>query len=376
MMPDEFRVEPVCRTGLAVAVALAVVTGAAAVTHAQNAADESDGSVIGVLPLSAQDASTAIYSKPVADELARHLRRRLADADALTIETLGSSSAVPARVALLVDGRIVTSSSKRVILEAHIRDPESGARFKNVATAARSLTAIDQLAAELGNKLAPALLQALEARKRQRASVPAAPPTAASDEDGATRDGGPDRAGETANGRRVIRGGGTTIQSELWRLVVFDAVGQAASGNVPVTQVATRAGYAMARKLGFRPMASREKGIVLPGVAVAQMRQAEAYYGLMMDVINVEFTWRGVLIAQGTVRMVLVDRNGVAIYDRIHRTDSLVGSRGDRHAALVGFVLEQTSDIFLPELARAMARVERATAAQSAAGAPATQDRP
>ena len=378
--------EPVA---LAAAVAFAAVTGAATVAYGQGKA-EAGPSVIGVLPLSAQDSSTAIYSKPVADELARHLRKRLADTGDLTIEPLASSSSVPARVALLVDGRIVTASGKRVILEAHIRDPESGARFSNVATAPRSLTAIDRLAVELGDKLGPALVKALEARRRRRASVPAPPPTAseadarlgnAATGDGARTSGNESASGEggasgdvrTASGRRVVRGDGTTIQSELWRLVVFDAVGSAAEGNVPVAGVATEAGYAMARRLGFRPVASREQGIVEPRVAVTQMQQARAYYGLMMDVLDIEFHWQGVLIARGQVRVILIDRNGAAIYDRIHRTDSLVGSRGDRHAALVGFVLGQVGDIFVPELARAIARAERIAATGSATAEPAAQ---
>ena len=122
-------------------------------------------SVIAVLPLAAQDTSTAIYGVPVAKEVARHLSKRLGDDKDITIEALESSDAVPARVAFLIDGRIVLKSSKRVLLEAQIRDADSGARVAVVATSAKSLTKIDRLAAEIGRKLAPALTRAVAERK-------------------------------------------------------------------------------------------------------------------------------------------------------------------------------------------------------------------
>ena len=47
------------------------------------------------------------------------------------------------------------------------------------------------------------------------------------------------------------------------------------------------------------------------------------------------------------------------------RTGTLVGSRGDLHAALVRFVMEQATDMFAPDLARALR--QQAALAQGAA---------
>ena len=72
----------------------------------------------------------------------------------------------------------------------------------------------------------------------------------------------------------------------------------------------------------------------------------------MMEVRSVSFEWRGVLSARGRVRIVLVDRTGTSLHDEIVETDTLVGSRGDRQAALIAFVAEQALDIIYPALRR------------------------
>jgi hypothetical protein len=107
-------------------------------------------------------------------------------------------------------------------------------------------------------------------------------------------------------------------------------------------------------RLGFSAVRSSQSGIVGPSDASSEIAGASAEYALMIQVKKVAFTWRGVLSARGKVRVLLVDRQGQARYDRTLHTDTLVGSRGDRHAALVGFVTEQAIDIAYPALRRAM----------------------
>jgi hypothetical protein len=88
----------------------------------------------------------------------------------------------------------------------------------------------------------------------------------------------------------------------------------------------------------------------------AALAQAGAAYGLILDVRDIRFSWSGVLLGRGEVRAIMFDARGYRVYDSARGTDTVVGSRGDHHAAVVRFVLEQATDIFAPELARAMRR--------------------
>jgi hypothetical protein len=88
----------------------------------------------------------------------------------------------------------------------------------------------------------------------------------------------------------------------------------------------------------------------------AALAQAGAGYGLILQVRDIRFAWAGVLLGRGQVRAILFDTGGQRVYDRLRSTDTVVGSRGDHHAAVVRFVMEQATDIFAPELLRAMRR--------------------
>jgi hypothetical protein len=52
---------------------------------------------------------------------------------------------------------------------------------------------------------------------------------------------------------------------------------------------------------------------------------------------------------------VLVDRRRQVLFDRVARTGTLVGSRGDGPDALVHYIAEQTIEIVLPHLKRRLA---------------------
>ena len=84
--------------------------------------------------------------------------------------------------------------------------------------------------------------------------------------------------------------------------------------------------------------------------ARSEMRASRADYAVMLDVRRVDFGWRGVLTARGKVRVLLVDGSGTALYDQVVRTGTVVGSRGDRHGALIRFIVAQAVDIAFPRL--------------------------
>jgi hypothetical protein len=258
---------------------------------------------------------------------------------------------LPQRVDLVVDGRIVKASGSTVRLEARVRDPARGVTLAEVVTGARPLGEIDRLAQELASALTEPLDAAMhDAHRRSAAEV--------ANEAGAPRTSpGPD-AGDTrpATGPQVRAADAVASDAKVPAMVVFGAVGEAAGGAVPVADTATRASHALVRRLGFRPVPGVAAGVPTPDVTRAVLAQAGAAYGLILEVRDIRFSWAGVLLGRGQVRAILFDAAGQRAYDGSRSTDTVVGNRGDHHAALVRFVMEQATDIFAPELARAMRR--------------------
>jgi hypothetical protein len=312
---------------------------------ASTAAAESKATVA-VPPLDTSDDSLRIYAKPVADAIATSLRKT----GGFEVESVDYSGAVPVHVKLALLGRIVSHPDDTVSLEVRIHDPERGARMAFVASSSMPLTAIDELAAEIAVALGPRVVKAL-AVQADRTKV----------EKAIENEKGPIQLPEA-----VIQGeldpsaktDGTSSKAVDTRpkLIVFTATGQAAGGTVPVTGVVTRAGYALASRLGFQPVATGLEGVVEPERAIPEIKAGGANYGLMIHVKSVEFDWHGrVLSARGKVRVLIVNVLGQAIYDETIKTDTVVGSQGDRHAALVRFVAVQARDIVEPDIRRLLA---------------------
>lgn len=315
---------------------------------------------IAVLSLAAQDARLEIYGAPVADALARELGARLGKT-AYTIKVMSGQSSVPAHVDLVIDGRIVARAARKqsletIILEAQVRDPERGVRMGYAATQAAALNRIDELARVLGARLATSVEQAMAEKRRlarQPVAMPETPVQVPRDQAGSA---GKDGAGRHGAGRHGAGQAGTGHTAKRPTMVVFNAVGQAAGGAVPVADVATHASWQLAADLGYRPVGPQQKGVVTPARAMAALRRHKASYGMMIEVKDIAFSWYGVLAAQGRFRVTVINAQGRPVYDGTHRTATLVGSRGDRHAALVRFVMAQARDIARAELARVLPR--------------------
>lgn len=326
--------------------------------------------VVAILPLSASTPRMRIYGAPVADALAKHL----GTPGEVRVEAPSLNEVLPERVDLVVDGRIVEAGASAVRLEARVRDPERGLTLAEVATSARPLAQIDRLAEELARALDEPLRAAMSA-KRQRRVVTSAPATGRTPAGNAAEPGQTQPATQPARQPATPPAAATSARPGA-PMLVFDATGQAAGGAVPVDDVATAASHAIARRLGFRPLsppASPSTGASgarqdrwAPERVRAALASAGARHGLAIEVRDVQFTWKGVLLARGRVRVMLFDAAGQRIYDRVRRTGTLVGSRGDLHAALVRFVMEQAADMFAPDLARALRH--QAALAQGASG--------
>lgn len=352
------------RARLGPALLIALLAGAVGITGAARPARADERPVVAILPLSASTPRMQIYGAPVADALAKHL----GTPGEVRVEAPSLNEVLPERVDLVVDGRIVEAGASAVRLEARVRDPERGLTLAEVATGARPLAQIDRLAEELARALDEPLRAAMSA-KRQRRVVESAPAT------GRTPAGNAAAPGQPAKQPATPPAAATSARPGA-PMLVFDATGQAAGGAVPVDDVATAASHAIARRLGFRPLsppASPSTGASgaredrwAPERVRAALASAGARHGLAIEVRDVQFTWKGVLLARGRVRVMLFDAAGQRIYDRVRRTGTLVGSRGDLHAALVRFVMEQAADMFAPDLARALRH--QAALAQGASG--------
>ncbi|HTM21381.1 MAG TPA: hypothetical protein VL172_12760 [Kofleriaceae bacterium] len=287
--------------------------------------------VVAVLPLAASE-SQGMYSKPVADEVARQLSSRAGAG--IKAESLSLEGSVPARIALVIDGRIVAAGRRKVALEARVRDPRRGTiLIETVATAPRALTDIDVLAADLAGAIAPRLAGAIRDQKKQVAAER-------------------HQMRQAMGGGEMGHIGDTTVMlppkpDPRPPLLVLPAH---APGVDP--DILTRHGYWIAERLGYRPVSVPPKIDVKLADVPRVLADFGAQYALAIDLLAMKLDRRGVLTARGRTHVVLYDRSGRPLFDRIARTGTLVGSRGDGPPALVHFVGEQTADIVYPYLKR------------------------
>ncbi len=302
-----------------------------------------DTPVVAVLPLRATGRGMAIYSKPVADAIAKRLKRDLG----VRVESLPTSGTIPAHVGLVVDGRIVAAGKRRVLLEARVRDPALGRAGTSVVTKVGALSRIDELAAQLATTLAPVVRRALAAQKRRvalaktRATKTSPKPPHELPAGAKSAPSRPRRAVATTDARPAM--------------VVFTPTGRA--GDVPIAPIMWRAARRIASGAGHRMVRSNITGVQPGEPAVKEIRRAHARYALMIHISHVSFRWHGpILSARGRVRVVVVNSRGRRVYDRTARTGTLVGSRGDRHEPLLRLVAEQIVDIATPQIKRALAQ--------------------
>lgn len=307
------------------------------------AADEPTAVVI--LPFSTPDDDLAIYGKPVADAVARGLAGR----PGVRALAAGVEGELPPRGDLVVELR-VNRARRKLHLEAIVRDPEVGELVTSVASRSVKLSDIDQAAAELATRLGPPLDAAVAAR-RKRKQAEAAPskraPEPEPDPDPAVKD--PPTDPEHPERPEVEPAADTRPL-----LLLYQADGQAADGAVAVRGPATAAARGLVEKLGFRTAFSSNFGILPAAVAARDARDSGARATVMMQVVAIEFAWKGVLLARGRVRVVVVQSTGMTLLDRTVSTDTVVGSRGDRHDALVRFVMRQAIDIVTRDMRKVL----------------------
>lgn len=280
---------------------------------AGGAARADELTTIAVIPLAAEQR-LAIYGAPVASELATALRSAGRD-----VVLVNDVAVVPARAWLVVDGRLV-ASGKAVSIELRIRDPERAIDVTRLAVQAPRLDAIDAATATIAAQLVAAIATADEARLRAQTPRPLPPPPIDPPPGPAPvlRPPPPPPIDPRPTARVIVRG-----------KALHDRAGVALDVPALVRPSMAR----LAHRLGYR--------VIDDGDAALE---------LTVELTSVAAGFEGAVpIGRGRAR-VQVSRAGQLVFDRKVRTDTVVGSRGDRVDTVVRLIAAQAADVVLPRL--------------------------
>ncbi len=283
---------------------------------------------VAVLPVTTRAKELRIYRNAIPAALASELTTRLG----VTVKAVPSATAVSKETRVLVDGRLVTVTGDLVQLDVVIRRASTGRRVATISSGVAAITDVDRIVGQVATSLIPALQKA-------RSQEPIQLPTTivrGTVEKGASPEAGPAKAPKP-------------------HVLLLPAHGEAAKGMVEVREPATHAAAHMLSRYGLVVAHSRSHATTPnPVAAVAEMRSFGAPMSMMVRVVSVDFAFSTVLAAKGRVRVVLMGQDGLAILDTTVTTDTVVGSRGDRHQALVYGVAEQALDMAAPKIVRTL----------------------
>jgi hypothetical protein len=315
-----------------IAVALAIVVGAVGAALAQPAAPAAGKVTVALLPLDAE-ARLALYGQPVAAEVARALA-----AEGLDVAVVGQGDPVPTRAVLVVDGTLRKSGKTAIALVLRLRDPARAKELVEVAATAKSLIGIDRAAAEAAQKLVPEVRTELAARSRlpERPTPPAAGSGSA-----------PAPAPVPAPPPRI------ELPPSIM-LVASSRVAVAGGPEITVAQIVP-AFERLVDDARHRPVPPRSLvGTDLRAIT-AEIAASGATLGVTIEVLALELEpRRKVPAGRVRARVRIVRPDGTLVFDRVVRTDTLVGKRGEVDAHLAGYAGAQIADVIRVRLQRAL----------------------
>lgn len=310
-------------------VTLAVALFSLLAAHGLASADK--GKVV-VLPMTSTARSLQIYERAISTALAQELSKKTRK----SIRAVSSASDVPKSATLIIEGRLVAKGRNRVLLEARLREARTGRALATLATRATNTTNMDALVSKLATRLLPAIRKGL-----QPAAPVILPATKVSP--GAK----PEHEQEQPEAPTL----------SVPDMLVIPAGGSAARGVVSVREPATTSVLAMLSRMGMSAVVSSSlQGVDDVTGAMAELHRSGARHLLMMNVREVSFSYRGVLSARGTVQVAVMGTDGIPVFAKTVSTDTVVGSRGDKHQALVYQVATQGLDMLLPEFRKLLSR--------------------
>jgi hypothetical protein len=308
--------------------ALALLVALAAPAIAQT---PTGGASIALIPFTAEKR-LKLYGTPVAAEITRALREA-----GLDVVLVSEGEAVPPRARLVVDGRLVRKGAG-VVIEARIRDPERGVDVARPSGTAPALGDIDRAAAAVAGELVTAIRAGLAeqdaaAAKSRAALAPAAGPPV------------PEPSSGSGAGKP------RPVDRRPLAIVVVSArdIADGAGAPVDVTALVAPAAIELGARLGHRVAVEHAP----PGGTFQPSAYGSRGASLLVTFELLDFlrgTQAGIPIARARARVTVLDAQGNRVYRRIVRTDTLVGSRGDRVDTLVGFAAAQVSDVVSPRI--------------------------
>jgi hypothetical protein len=323
---------------LARVILLVVSAAALATPQATAQPDESRSAAaapalaVALLPLDARNDLT-LYGQPVASELTRVLR-----AEHLDVLLVAASAPVPSRAMLVVDGKIRRDARGSIILEARVRDPQSGSDLARVTASTSSLSQIDRAAAELAAKLIPEIRSQLQAMAVRpvvaRIEEPRVPPVRVESSRPQPRSTPPPA---------LILLMVSTAEPLARRQAAEHALRQPLQD-----MIAELGGQAVHRPRHTDAVAWKRELAQLGGVGL-----------LVVEALPVAWSSSQIPMIKMQARVQLFDRQGAVLFDRVVRTDTIVGGRGMNPLALLRQAGRQLVDIALPRLREVMVRGER-----------------
>lgn len=271
---------------------------------------------IAVIPLQA-DRRLAIYGQPVASELATALRAARFD-----VVVVAEVTDVPTRAWLVVDGRLVRTGNA-VAIELRIRDPERAIDVARLASRPAAVAELDRATGTLAAELTATMERERAAREAAAAprAAPPPPPPDAPDQ--------PPPPPAPVDRRPVAR-----------VAVVGRPLHDRSGAALDVAALGTPAAVALAHRLGHRVATGSDAAALT--ITVELLALAAGFEG-------------DVPIGRARAR-VKVEHGGAPIFDRVVRTDTVVGSRGDRVDTLVRLVAAQVTDVVAPRIRERLPR--------------------
>ncbi|MBP8811635.1 MAG: hypothetical protein KBG48_13415 [Kofleriaceae bacterium] len=277
------------------------------------AAARAEPTTVAFLPLDA-DRRLTLYSNAVATALAAEVRTA-----GFPVAVVSDVAAVPRGAWLVVDGRLV-ARGRGAAIELRVRDPEAGRDVIRLAEAAPTLADLDVAT----RTLAAALARTLAAERAARTPPPPTPPTPPPPD-------APPPAPPTPPPPDPRPLATVTVRARTLR--------DRAGPPIDAAALTRRALGRLVDRLGYR-LAGDGEGAALTITA---------------DILGLTADFQGTVpIGRGRLRVTVADARG-PLFDRVVRTDTVVGSRGDRIDTLVRLVAAQAVDVALPRVRERLA---------------------
>lgn len=278
---------------LRVLVAVAWLIASAAHVHADT---------IALLPLDGEKR-LEIYGQPVASEIGRALK-----AQGFDVVVVGAKMDVPDRAQLIVDGTIKAQKSNAITVSIRIRDPH-GTVLETLPATAATLTAIDKAAADLSTRIVPAVRAHLKAIAAKATAPP--PGNGAPSEPPKVPTPPP-----AVNGAPSLPAVVTSVSSPRPARPALELLATGLAGELPRWGVSHR-----------REAKTVEPEQMSRATGIQTTQDMRADVGVALEVLSFNVEPGTVPLGRARVRVRVIHK-GTILFERVVRTDTVVGDKG------------------------------------------------